>query len=370
MIRPLLLLPLLLAAAPAAAQSPIRPGETVTGELDAADPTMFDGAHYEVWHFEGTAAHRYRVTLRSTDFDAFLLVGADARPGCDDCATDDDGAGGTDAQVEYVGGQDGTYEIRAFTFRRGDTGRYQLSLEDAGVDEAPPPIVGTPIGLGEAGGELSEGDEHIAGHSYIDTWTYTGRAGETITITLRSADFDAVLAVGAFDGGECTAVDEDDNSGGGTDGRVTLTLSADGPYHLHVSSAQADGSGRYTLLVEQAERVVAVASPIEPGTTVEGQLLDGDAWENDGSRYDLWSFRGRAGERVTITLRSEDFDAFLRFGRGRGEEWEQIANDDDGAGGSDSRITVTLPEDGEYLVYANTFGSGERGSYTLRVDRD
>jgi len=364
----LLAIPLLLAGTNAAAQETIAPGQSVSGELGASDTTLDDGTYYDVWRFEGVASHRYRVTLRSADFDAVLTVGADIQRGCDDCAVDDDGAGGTDAQVEYVGSQDGTYAIRAYSFDEGATGRYEITLEDQGMDEV---VVGTPIVQGEpVAGELARGDRKIPGQSYSDTYAYEGRAGETIRVTLRSEDFDTLLEIGGFDGEECTGMDIDDNGAGGTDSRLTLTLPDDGLYHLHVSSARGGGAGAYTLLVEEAEEVVAVASPIAEGGAVEGRLMEGDPRERDGSLYDLWSFRGRAGESLTITLRSEDFDTFLRFGRTVEGEWDELGYDDDGTGTTDSELTITLPEDGEYLIHANAFGANERGAYTLLVRRN
>lgn len=258
-MRSILLLPaLLLLAAPAAGQSVIQPGQSVTGALSAADPALDDGSHYDVWRFQGQALHRYRVTLRSDDFDAYLAVGEEAGPECGACATDDDGAGGTDAEVEYTGIVDGTVEIRANSFSDGETGRYELTLEDEGIVEAEehahaPAQSGTPIGLDEAAeGELSRGDTK-QGISYADTYTYQGRAGETISILLRSADFNSYVTVGAFEGGECTEMDANDDGGGGTDSRLVLTLPDDGAYHIHVASAGPGETGRYTLLVERGQ---------------------------------------------------------------------------------------------------------------------
>jgi hypothetical protein len=374
-MRRTLLLPalLLLSAAPAAAQGTIRPGQSVTGELVQSDPVMGQGVHYDVWRFRGEASHLYRVTLRSGDFDAFLTVGSEAQAGCDDCATDDDGAGGTDALVEYSGSADGLYEIRAYTYEDGEMGSYELTLEDQGIQEshAEEVVAGTPIAAGETvSGELARGDTKTEGQSYSDTWTYQGRAGEIITITVRSEDFDAMLNVGAFDGGECMGMDGDDDSGGGTDSRLTMRLPEDGAYHLHVSSSRPGGAGRYTVLVEPAEEVVAVASPIMAGEAVEGRLMQGDAREpEDGSPYDLWSYRGTAGETLTITLTSRDFDTYLRFGRMVDGAWQQIESNDDFEGSTDSELTVTLPETGEYLIHANTFLIAGQGDYRLLATR-
>lgn len=368
---------LLLAAAPAAAQDVIRPGQSVSGRLSASDPTLDDGSHYDVWRFPAEARHRYRVTLRSDDFDAYLSVGSTAQAGCDDCATDDDGAGGTDAQVEFTGPVDGTFEIRANSLEQGRTGAYELTLEDEGlVDEAEHEHVesdeaGTPIALDQpVTGELGRGDRKV-GNSYSDTWTYQGREGETIVVTVRSADFDTYLTMGAFDGGECTELDTNDNGAGGTDSKLTVELPEDGAFHIHVTSVDQGGTGAYTLLVERGqERPSAdLPMPIAPGETLNGRLWSTDTQEADGSYRDAWTFMGQVGETYVITLRSRDFDAFLQVGRMAGDEWEPLMTDDDGGGESDSQITITLPMNGEYVIRAGSYDADETGAYTLSVQR-
>lgn len=368
---------LLLVAAPAAAQDVIRPGQRVTGQLTDADPALDDGSHYDVWRFAAEANHRYRVTLRSDDFDAYLSVGSSALPECEDCATDDDGAGGTDARVEFTGPADGTFEIRANSLEGGRTGDYELTLEDEGVvgeehdaheDAAE---MGTPITLGApVAGTLARGDRKVE-NSYSDTWTYQGREGETIVVTLRSEDFDAYLNLGEFDGGECTDMDADDNGGGGTDSRIRVELPSDGAFHIHVSAVGQGETGAYTLQVEQAtdRESGAPAMPISPGETLEGRLSKADAEEADGSFREEWVFRGDAGETFVITQRSEDVDALLHVGRMAGGEWELLASDDDGGGDSDAEITITLPESGEYVIRAGTYLAGETGAYTLSLER-
>src|SRR5690606_3990717 len=88
----------------------------------------------------------------------------------------------------------------------------------------------------------------------------------------------------------------------------------------------------------------------------------------DGSYYDGYRYEGRAGERILITLTSSDFDAYLRWGRGSGADFQSITYDDDGAGGLDARLEVTIPETGVYEIQANSYSEGETGRYTLTVE--
>jgi hypothetical protein len=363
-----------LAAAPAAAQDVIRPGQRVAGELSMADPVLENGSHYDVWRFQGRAEHLYRVTMRSNDFDAYLVVGSDIRPGCDACATGDDGAGGTNALVEFTGAEDGTYEIRANSFDEDAMGGYELVLEDKGIVAPPPPIASVPIALGQTvEGGLARGDGKDHGRGYSDTYSYQGRAGETLVITLTSTDFDAQLNFGRVNLGECMELNSDDDGGEGTNSRLTVTLAEDGEYHVHVGSSDAGGRGRYTLRVEAGtEPVEAEAAewPITAGRSIEGRLDEGDPRADDESFYEAWTYMGGVGETLTIRMQSDDFDTYLVFGRVRGGVWEELQTNDDGPDGTDSELTVTLPENGEYVIRANSFGPGQTGRYTLRIDRD
>lgn len=375
-MRSIALLPavLVLAAAPAAAQETIRPGERVTGQLTASDPVLDDGSHFDVWRFTGQAHHRYRVTLRSDDFDAMLVVGSATRAECGDCASDDDGGGGTNASLAFSAPADGTFEILTNSFDETEMGAYELTLEDEGMHEAHEGTggvaAGIPIELDQpVEGELVRGDDKTHGSSYSDTYAYQGRAGERITVTLRSADFDALLEMGEFEGGECTALDSDDDGGGGTDSRMTVTIPENGTYHIHVGASGNGERGRYTLLVERGpERRVAVASPITPGETMESRLDDADALADDDSYYELWSFRGQAGETVTIRMASEAFDTYLHLGRMTDGAWQALETNDDGEDGTNSDLTFILPASGEYFIRANAFAEGQTGAYTLRVD--
>lgn len=120
---------------------------------------------------------------------------------------------------------------------------------------------------------------------------------------------------------------------------------------------------------------VSIASKAGPtslvvGTPVSGSLEASDPMLPDSSHYDQWTYDGRAGEKIKITLESTDFDAFLLLARDAGGRIEMLDQDDDGAGGTNAQISAELPADGTYLVLANSYGSAGAGSYSLRVERD
>ena len=104
------------------------------------------------------------------------------------------------------------------------------------------------------------------------------------------------------------------------------------------------------------------------GQALSGKLEASDRTTSDGTAYDDWLYQGRAGERLTIIMRSGSLDTYLRFGRLVNDRFTQIETDDDGGGGTNSRCDVTLPAAGVYVIRANTLFAGF-GDYVLEVRR-
>ena len=109
------------------------------------------------------------------------------------------------------------------------------------------------------------------------------------------------------------------------------------------------------------------AASLSVGSAARGDLRRGDDTLSSGEYTDAWRFRGRRGQTYTLNMSSGDFDPYVIV-RGPGGLSEE--NDDDPAarGSTDSRLTFTLPADGEVTVSATSYESGETGSYALRLD--
>ncbi|ASC73065.1 Tetratricopeptide repeat domain protein [Halomicronema hongdechloris C2206] len=100
---------------------------------------------------------------------------------------------------------------------------------------------------------------------------------------------------------------------------------------------------------------------------VEGVLEAGDDTLNDGSLYDTYTFDGNAGQTIAITLESVEFDTFLLILDNQGDELARNNDIDTEAGNYHSFITLTLPTDGIYTIWANGFDESSRGRYSLTV---
>ena len=112
---------------------------------------------------------------------------------------------------------------------------------------------GTPrvqdVQVGETlSGTLQPSDVRLENGAFVDSYRLTGRAGEVVTITVRSGEFDAFVVVGDPER-DRTPLGYDDDSGGGYDAQVTVRLPRDGAYSIGIAAAGQKPTGRYTLSV-------------------------------------------------------------------------------------------------------------------------
>jgi len=103
--------------------------------------------------------------------------------------------------------------------------------------------------------------------------------------------------------------------------------------------------------------------------------------EIDGSLFDQYSFEGRQGQKVTITVESSDFDTYLALfdstnkllgeaddmGESCNYEDEKSKKDFISKGFCNSTLSITLPASGSYKVIVNGRDKSDRGKYTLTV---
>jgi hypothetical protein len=350
---------------------PIQVGQSVTGSIGAGDPHVFGRGGFRAYHFQGTAGQRLVATMESTDFDTYLIVGRVVGPLMDELKSDDDGGENTNSRLRVTLPEDGTYLVVAQSFSEDGAGAFSVGLQ-----VAPQPSTGQarPITLGTGvTGELTETDwSEEENDRLYDVWTFRGRGGQRVSARMESDDFDTYLNLGRMENGAFTSLATDDDGGEeGTNSRLSHVLPEDGEYVIRASS-YGDQGGAYTLNVEErVMRAPAAARPLEPGRQVEGELDGEDAvLDSDGSFYELWSYRGHAGEQLRIRMDSEAFDTYVAIGRMEGGcgDFEEIATMDDGGDGTNTLLEITLPEDGEYVIRANSFSAEQTGAYTIVVE--
>ena len=333
-------------------------GRDETGSLGGNSAEDDDGKRYDAYAFRASAGERVKIDLESDDFDSVLRVGRIVNGAFVQMAENDDGGSSLNARLVFTAPQAGEYLIRVTSYNGSAEGDYRLSME-----QGPPAPTAAPVTIGEeTRGRLNSDSATSDSGAPADLYRFSGRAGQRVAITMKADGFDTYLEL--FDANH-NSLATDDDSAGDLNARLTHTLAEDGDYLIE-ARAFSSGEGPYTLNIEE------IAPPPPPsaiafGQTVEGELTNSDATDDDGRRYDAFVFSGTEGQRIQAVMRSGDFDAYLQLGE-NGEEFSEIASDDDGLGqGTDARLIFTLPETGEYVLRARSWSRDAKGLYALEL---
>lgn len=192
----------------------------------------------------------------------------------------------------------------------------------------------------------------------IDDYTFSGEAGQAVSISLTSEDFDAYLEL-EFDG-ELIAVDDD----GGEERNSLLedfVLPLSGEYVVRVHSYGDVESGSYSLSLAEAVSPFVDRGELGSGS-IEGVLEAGE------SHFYTLSFE--SASHIQIDLISEEFDPFLALYEGDGVEdrleENLLAEDDDGGVDLNSLLEGVI-DPGSYLLEVRSFSSEAEGAYTLSL---
>lgn len=109
---------------------PMDPGAEMTGEISDNDEVMQDGRYYHEFHIDARAGQTLVVTHRSTEFDAYLMLGRGEGAAFNALESNDDGGNdGVNSRIEFRVPADGRYVIRATTLSSGAMGRYTLRAD-------------------------------------------------------------------------------------------------------------------------------------------------------------------------------------------------------------------------------------------------
>lgn len=358
-----------------ATESRLERNTPTTGTLSEDDDRLNAGEFVDLWHFEGQAGERLRLTMRSQAFDTYVGV---IGPGTFAVANDDAPGMGTNSNIVITLPTAGTYTIQATSYAPGATGDYTIELgawQAQSGGQAQNPVNGqvggqqpsqasaAVLGAGsDALGELTNTDPTLRSGEFFDAYVYQGTAGERVSIGVSSTEFDTYLMLR---GPNAFTLDNDDIQEGRLDSAIGTTLPADGPYRVVVTSYAPGEIGRYTLRLDSGGMAdTVVGGRLTTGAPVNGTLTDADPVRAGGQHFQSWTFDGRAGQMVTIDLRSDDMDTFLEL---RAPSGFEQSNDDLDRRDTNSRIHAVLEETGPYEVIASTYLADTVGDYSLSI---
>lgn len=362
-------------ASAAAAPRPLAVGDSVQATLNAGAGVSIDGdwvQYYALHTFAARAGQDLEILVRGPvnhDFGRMRDGSFVAIPPAD-----------AEERAGFVTApEDGEYAVRVLGPGGGGS-PYTLRVRDARPRPEPRRLeVGPPMD-----GTFDRGTAVFADGALVDEWVLRARQGQHLQFDLSGA-FDTYVAVGRIRDGRWDELGANDDYDEGTNSRVPLLIPEDGDYIIRVRPyiGDFDRGGPYTLQVSHsvAAQPAAADDPrlrrpetrrVTWGQPLTGTLDATDAAEQDGSPYDAWTFSATAGQRITITMRSESFDAYLAVGRDEDGEWMELTSNDDvvGQSGKDARVVMVAPDTGEYTIRANTFPRQPGGAYVLTVERE
>jgi serine protease Do len=255
---------------------------------------------------------------------------------------------------------------RSFTFSFG----VLIAASSALTAQDAPPVDSIAVGQAVTG-YLTTASDILQDSSYYRPYVFHGQKGDAITVSLRSADFNANLLVAdAID----RVIGNDDNSGGDCNAHLSLTLPYTGSFVVFVNAVDRGELGGYELSLHAGTTpptgsagcrgFLPVTGTIGIGETVRATLTSEDRMLSDSSLFQVYLVRNQGSVPFTIDLISGAFDPALLLVRGLREA---VTQDDDGGGNCNARLGYTPPDDRVYRVLVLSRNVGRGGDFELRV---
>ncbi len=198
--------------------------------------------------------------------------------------------------------------------------------------------------------------------------SYTADSPQRISIVAHSLEedgiLDTVIEVTDAQGNKLAYVDDGANRADNVDAQLdVLYLPEAGIYTLRIDSFNGVSAGQVEVLLEASSPFMEQISHDGVNTIIQAELPA-------GARY-AYTIEGEMGMRLIITAKdtSDTLDPLLRLYT---EDGTLLAENDDHTdldltlNTLDSRLEVTLPEDGAYTITVSDF-SGEAGTFTLSI---
>ncbi len=262
-------------------------------------------------------------------------------PNGDLLTSDDDSGGNLNPEIiDFALPTSGMYTVRAATI--AGSGLVTLTLSASEQSSGGGPLA---VGKGQLGA-LKPGREH--------RWTFTGKTGEIVNISLVSPEFDTFLELRSS---QDAILAENDDGPDGTNALISsVALPTNDTYIVVVRSATGDTGGAYELTVKPV-KVAPGGGPLTPDKPVQASLAPDQA--------DSYTFSASAGTFVTLRVQSDQLDTYLELYNANEELL--IGDDDSGGGLNAALLNFAIPADGEYraVVKSARPESNQSGVYEI-----
>jgi hypothetical protein len=354
----------------ASSSGTLEPGRPVSGQLAQGDAALDSGEFFDTYTLNAEPGSQLVLEMSSATIDTYLAAfgSGDYQVSNDD---DPSGSNGTNSRLEVTVPGTGVLTVAATSYAGGETGAYHLTATRTGAATRVN-STGERLVLGRSvNGALDRNDARDE-RGTNDVYLLEGQQGQRLRLALDSSTFDPLLRLEGPNG--FREENDDDPAGGTLNALLDTTLPATGTYRVVVGSYAAEGLGAYRLeagtgagSASTGGRTIASSGSdtIGMGQNLTGSLARGDQTISSGEFSDFYTFEGQRGERVIFDMASSEFDTYLslQFPGGGQEDNDDRASGDN----TDSRLVVTLPEDGTYRLMATSYQTGETGAYTLAM---
>ena len=180
------------------------------------------------------------------------------------------------------------------------------------------------------------------------------KAGKGYKIQLESTDFIPLVCVEDEKGNRLMDGSRANNQGS----RVHFTPTKSGTYRLIATTLGAGQTGFFKMTVYPA-------LPRKTLLAKQDKLTTKDKFDRirRTSYCKIYQVKMTQGKEYEINMSSQ-FDTYLRL---EDNNNNQLAQDDDGGTGLNSRLIFRAPRTGVYRVIATTFGPNQTGNFLLNV---
>jgi hypothetical protein len=221
----------------------INVGAVVNGALAAGNCQLDTQEFVHFYRFTLAETKGIRIRQNSTQFDSYVLL---LNSSLVVVGENDDADTNVLNSDLYAVLKPGTYYIGATSFDVGETGSYELRLEEvsASATDCTPYFIVRAMSTAQS---LSLTDCDDSGFR-SDFFIVRLQAGQQVTIDMTSGAVDAFLFL--FDAGFNIVASNDDRTAGTTDARIVYTPTQDGYFIIGATSAVAGQTGNYVLTID------------------------------------------------------------------------------------------------------------------------